>query len=192
GNEISKKTFDASVLKSERNDKVTSQCFMQTQQSYKSFIIWLADQHIVINNEVLICMEHTGIYINSMVEFLVSSHANIWVEMPLRIKRTLGLQRGCDDKLAAINIALYAYRFRDRAKLWKPVDTTLQQLRNLLAQRDRLVLTLSQLTVPLNELEECGNKTDARDLKKLQQKAIAGVKKSLQLVEQAIDNKVSQ
>jgi len=47
-----------------------------------------------------------------------------------------------------------------------------------LSQRDRLVLTLSQLTVPLSEMEECGNASEAKQLKKLQQKAIAGLEKS--------------
>jgi transposase len=192
GIDISKKTFDAAVLKSDSPSKVIHQCFNQHQQGYKSFVSWLADQQISINEEVLICMEHTGMYINSLVDFLVSIHANIWVEMPLRIKRSLGLQRGADDKLAAINIAQYAFRFRDMVKLWKPVDTTLAQLRSLLAQRDRLVLTITQLTVPLNEMQECGNEAEAKQLKKLQQKAIAGLEKSLKAVEQAIDSKVCQ
>jgi len=192
GIDISKKTFDAAVLKLNSPGKVVHQCFSQTGDGYKSFVSWLTEQQVIIDQQVLICMEHTGIYINSLVDFLVSIHANIWVEMPLRIKKSLGLQRGSDDKLAAINIAQYAWRFKDMVKLWKPVDTTLQQLRNLLAQRDRLVLTLSQLTVPLNEMQECGNETGAKQLKKLQQKAIAGLEKSLQLVEQAIDDKVCQ
>lgn len=192
GIDISKKTFDAAALKLNNPGNIKHQCFSQSPDGYKSFVRWLADQQIIIDEDVLICMEHTGMYINSMVDFLLSIHANIWVEMPLRIKKCLGLQRGSDDKLAAINIAQYAWRFKDMIKLWKPVDTTLQQLRSLLAQRDRLVLALSQLTVPLNEMQECGNGGQAKQLKKLQQKAIAGLEKSLQLVEQAIDDKVCQ
>jgi transposase len=192
GIDISKKTFDAAVLKLNSPGNIKHQCFSQSPDGYKSFVSWLADHQIVIDEDVLICMEHTGMYINSLVDFLINIHANIWVEMPLRIKKSLGLQRGSDDKLAAINIAQYACRFKDMVKLWKPIDTILQQLRSLLAQRDRLVLTLSQLTVPLNEMQECGNQTEAKELKKLQQKAIAGLEKSLQAVEGAIDDKVCQ
>jgi Transposase and inactivated derivatives len=39
-------------------------------------------------------------------------------------------------------------------------------------------------------MEECGNEPEARLLKKLQQKAITGLEKSLKGVEQAIDDKV--
>jgi len=118
-------------------------------------------------------------YINGLVNFLVSMQANIWVEMPLRIKKSLGLQRGSNDKIAAVNIAQYAYRFNDQAKLWKPVDTTLQQLRNLLAQRDRLLITISQLSVPLNEMEACGNLVDASQLKKTSAKGHNWFKKKI-------------
>jgi len=192
GIDISKKTFDAAVLRLNNPGQSNHQCFNQTAQGYTSFLRWLTDQQIIIDEEVLICMEHTGIYINSMVDFLVSVKASIWIEMPLRIKRTLGLQRGSDDKIAAINIARYAYRYRDTVKLWNPLDTTLEQLKNLLAQRDRLVSILSQLTVPLNEMEECGSKTQAGELKKLQHKAVAALEKSLQAVEKVIDNKVCE
>lgn len=190
GIDISKKTFDAALLKAASSGKIIHRCFDQTRAGYALFIKWLTENGVTLNDEVLICMEHTGIYINGLVNFLLEVRANIWVEMPLRIKKSMGLQRGSNDRIAAISIAQYAYRFQDRARLWKPVDTTLQQLRNLLAQRDRLVLAISQLSVPLNEIEECGNPADARQLKKLQQKAMTGLQKSLEAVEEAIDIKI--
>jgi hypothetical protein len=117
GIDISKKTFDAAVVKLNTPGEIIHQCFSQNPDGYKSFVRWLADQQIIIDEQLLICMEHTGMYINSMVDFLVSIYANIWVEMPLRIKKSLGLQRGSDDKLAAINIAQYAFRFKDMVRL---------------------------------------------------------------------------
>jgi transposase len=190
GIDISKKTFDAALLKAGNSGIIIHRCFEQSQAGYALFVKWLTDNGATLDQQVLICLEHTGIYINGLVSFLVSTAAGIWVEMPLRIKKSMGLQRGSDDKIAAINIAQYAYRFQDQARLWKPVDTTLQQLRNLLAQRDRLLLTISQLSVPLNEMEACGNQADAKQLKKLQQKATTGLQKSLEAVEQAIDDKI--
>ena len=190
GIDISKKTFDAALLKINASASILHRCFQQDQQGYSLFSKWLTDNQATPGEQLLICLEHTGMYINGLVNFLVSMQANIWVEMPLRIKKSMGLQRGSNDKIAAGNIAQYAYRFHDQAKLWKPLDTTLQQLRHLLAQRDRLLLTLSQLSVPLNEMEACGNPADAKQLKRLQQKAITGLQKSLEAVEQAIDDKI--
>ena len=104
----------------------------------------------------------------------------------------MGLQRGTNDKLAAISIALYAYRYRDEAKLWKPIDTALEQLRNLIVQRDRIVLAITQLTVPLNELEQCGMRIQALELKKLQSKAVKGLQASLVCVEKAMEEYISK
>lgn len=187
GIDVSKKTFDAALLRS--TDQVTTihQSFDQNMQGYKAFIQWLKSNDVTIGSDVLFCLEHTGIYISGIVNFLVSISASIWVEMALKIKKRIGLQRGSDDKLAAINIAVYAYRFKDEARLWTPIDSTVQQLKNLVAQRDRLVLSITQLTVPLNELDNCGDKRQAGELRKLQSKALKGLKDSLIAIEKTID-----
>lgn len=187
GIDVSKKTFDAALLRS--TDQVTTihQSFDQNMQGYKAFIQWLKSNDVTIGGDVLFCLEHTGIYISGIVNFLVSISASIWVEMALKIKKRIGLQRGSDDKLAAINIAVYAYRFKDEARLWTPIDSTVQQLKNLVAQRDRIVLSITQLTVPLNELDNCGDKRQAGELRKLQSKALNGLKDSLIAIEKTID-----
>lgn len=192
GIDISKKYFDAAVLHQSNPGLTMHQSFNQNEQGYKLFISWLREQGCTNNNEILICMEHTGIYINGLVEFLVSIDACMWIEMPLKIKRTIGLQRGGDDKLAAINIAQYAYRFKDKVTLWKPVNTVIERLRNLIAQRDRLITSLSRLTVPINELEQCGgNATQIKELMSIQKTATTGLQKSIKAVEDCIDKLIS-
>ena len=192
GIDVSKKTFDAALLRS--GDQLTTihRSFEQSVSGYKAFIQWLKIEDVSIGDNVLICLEHTGVYISGLINFLVSLNACIWVEMALKIKKRIGLQRGSDDKVASINIALYAYRYKDEARLWKPLDSTLQQLKNLLAQRDRIVLSMTQLTVPLNELEDCGDKRQASELRKLQGKALKGLKDSLLSIEKTIDTYIEK
>lgn len=192
GIDISKKTFDAAKLSLSAPNVFVHQSFSQSKAGYKSFIEWLQEQDVVINNEVLICMEHTGIYINGVVEYLAGIAATIWVEMPLRIKKSMGLQRGTDDRLAAISIAQYAFRFRDLATQWKPADSAIEQLRNLVAQRDRLVSSITQLSVPLNELKDSGNIVQAKQLSRLQSAAIKGLEKSLHQLESTIDRYIEK
>lgn len=187
GIDVSKKTFDAALLRSTQQLTTIHQSFAQNTQGYKAFVKWLGGNDVIIGSDVLICLEHTGIYVNGIVNFLISADASVWVEMALRIKKRIGLQRGTDDKIASVNIALYAYRYRDEARLWKPLDNTVQQLKNLLAQRDRIVQSITQLTVPLNELEETDNKRQAVELRKLQSKAIKGLRDSLAAIQKAID-----
>ncbi len=190
GIDISKKTFDVALLHAGNPAVIKHACFKQNIDGFHQFITWLAEGNLPVS-EVLFCMEHTGLYISGLVEFLASLEANLWIEMPLRIKRTIGLQRGGDDRVAAINIAQYAYRYQDTARLWKPMDTAIEQLRNLVAQRDRLILAFNQLKVPVNELEECGSARQAKDLKRLQRPAITGIEKSLKAVEARIDEMVA-
>lgn len=187
GVDVSKKTFDAALLRSTHQLTSLHQSFDQNIQGYEAFVQWLKSNEVTIGGDVLICLEHTGIYINGIVNFLVSLNSCIWVEMALKIKKRIGLQRGSNDKIAAMNIALYAYRYRDEARLWKPLDLTMQQLKNLITQRDRIILSVTQLTVPLNELEESGDKKQASELRKLQSKALKGLRDSLKAIERHID-----
>lgn len=190
GIDISKKTFDVAILCADNPAAVNHACFQQNLKGYQQFITWITEHDRTLS-EVLICMEHTGLYISGLVEFLVSHQASLWIEMPLRIKRTTGLQRGGDDKVSAINIVQFAYRYQDTARLWKPLDTAIEQLRHLVAQRDRLLLAFNQLNVPVNELEECGDGQQAKDLRRMQRPALRGIEKSIQAVETRIEEMIA-
>ena len=62
-------------------------------------------------NETLICMEHTGIYGNLLITKLLETEAVFCVEMSLRITRSLGIQRGKNDKIDAEHIILMLLSF---------------------------------------------------------------------------------
>ena len=112
----------------------------------------------------------------------------MWVEMPLRIKKSMGLQRGGDDKLAAIRIARYAYRYCDQVRLWRPTDANLEELKQYISQRDRLVGALTQLTVPVEELAAAvGQLQHGKRLSKLQAPACRALAKSTAKIEAAMD-----
>ena len=185
GIDISKKTFDASIYVEVKNGISLHQAFEQSAAGYANFLTWLQDQNLLLE-DTLFCMEHTGIYINGLLDFLHTSSLNVWVEMPLRIKKSMGLQRGGNDKVASIGIAQYAFRYQDSVSLYSPTDKALQQLQHLTAQRTRLVNSITQLEVPLKEMLECGDMYIAKDLIKLQQQAINGLQKSLTKIEAAI------
>lgn len=185
GIDISKKTFDAALILAE-SDTIHHCLFQQTKEGYVAFTKWLKSFGITLE-DTLICMEHTGLYTNAIIHFLTNLKANLWVEMAIKIKRSMGLQRGTNDKASSITIAEYAMRFTDRAKLWEPVDTRLLKLRDMIAQRDRIVNSIKQLTVPVEELKQCGSAKDARDLEALQKPAINGLKKAKEKIESSIN-----
>ncbi len=192
GIDISKPFYDAAILRADQPNQTIHQQFSQTLEGYTKMMVWLEQHNICLNEETLICMEYTGIYNSGLVNFLIKRKAQLWVEMPLRIKKSAGFERGSDDKTSAIKIAGYAFRYQDRMQLWRPVDSSIEKLKNLIAQRDRVVNSINQLVVPLKELSECGCTQDAKDLEKLQRSSITSLEKTKEAIEKLIVKTVQQ
>jgi transposase len=153
---------------------------------------WLDKHGVLLDEQTLFCMEYTGLYNTGLVEFLSSKGAQVWVEMALRIKKAGGFERGTDDKLAAVKIAYYALRHQEQAKLWKPLDSNLEKLKNFIGQRDRIIVAMNQLKVPVNEMMEIGSEKEAKILEKLQKPAINGLQKAKEKIEALIVKTVRQ
>ncbi len=112
--------------------------------------------------------------------------------MPLKIKKAVGFERGTDDKAAAVKIAWYALRYKDQVKLLHQIDRNIKAIKNLIAQRDRIVNTINLLIVPVNELKECGGEEDAKTLEKLQKASVAALHKSKLAIEALIAKTIQQ
>lgn len=106
----------------------------------------------------IVCMEHTGLYNAHALEVLFQAQLRIWLEASLHIKQAGGLQRGKSDSVDAQRIAEYAYRFRDRLRLWQPQRPVMKKLAELTRLRQRLQGMISQLRVPLAEQKRFGDK----------------------------------
>ena len=111
------------------------------------------------NSTCIVCMEHTGLYNAHVLEVLFQAHFPIWLEASLHIKQAGGLQRGKSDSVDAQRIAEYAYRFRDRLRLWHPPRPVMKKLAELTRLRQRLQGMISQLKVPLAEQKRFGEKS---------------------------------
>lgn len=190
GIDISKSWFDAAIVKAGEASQVVHQQFSQKPEGFKKFVLWLHQHGVFIDAETLVCMEYTGVYNTGLVHFLVGQKAQLWVEMPLRIKKAAGLERGGDDKDASIKIAWYALRYQDRVKLWKPVDTSIERLKHLIAQRDRIISSITLLVVPVNEFKDCGCVQEADVIAKLQKPALTQLQKTKAAIEALITKTV--
>lgn len=191
GIDISKQTFDAALLQPGQPDTVVHCRFQQTEKGFDEMKEWLQQQGVLLNEDTLFCMEYTGIYNTGLVDFLCTRQAQVWVEMAIRIKKSEGFERGSNDKTDAIKIAYYAFRYQDRKKLWTPTDEHLGQIKNLIAQRDRVVDSISQLIVPVNELKQSGSVGTAKQMENLQKSVIKSLKATQLKIEKAIINLVA-
>lgn len=85
-----------------------------------------------------ICLEYCGVYGLNLGLFLDNTCDYCFCSA-LQIKRSLGITRGKNDKLDALKIANYCYRFQDELKAQKMPNETLIKLRSLLGERERVV-----------------------------------------------------
>lgn len=192
GIDISKLWFDAALIKADDPSHIIHQQFTQKADGFEKFQQWLLKYDVKADQDTLFCMEDTGIYGIALINYFVKNKAQLWVEMPLRIKKAGGFERGSDDKTASIKIAWYAMRFQDSVKLWQPADSGLEKIKNLIAQRDRIVNGVTQLSVPVNELKECGCEAEAIQMEKLQRPVIKALVKAKLAIEVLIRKTVDQ
>jgi len=89
--------------------------------------------------KVLICAEYTGQYIYPLSCVCKDLELDLWIENPVQIKFRSGMQRGKNDKLDARKIAIYAQRFEDQASLFSMPEDAIQNLKQLVSERDMLV-----------------------------------------------------
>lgn len=192
GIDISKLWFDAALIKAEEPSQIIHQQFAQKTDGFKKMQEWLLKHDVKVDKKTLFCMENTGLYINGLVNHLVKCNAHLWVEMPLRIKKAGGFERGSDDKTASIKIAWYAMRYQDNAKLWQPADSSIEKIKNLIAQRDRIVTAFNQLSVPIKELKDCGCLAEAIEMEKIQKPVMKAFQKTKLNIEALITKTVQQ
>ena len=62
------------------------------------------------SDQLIVCMEHTGIYCYPLLDYLTKQRVKVCVEPALRIKQSQGMQRGKNDKIDSIRIAKYAHK----------------------------------------------------------------------------------
>ena len=142
--------------------------------------------------QCLICCEHTGVYSQNILALATENDFSLWLESSLRIKRSLGLQRGKSDKIDAIRISEYAFRYADQATVWQPEKQTISKLRQLVALRKRLLNAKNTLRVPLDEVATFQDKKLQKEMEKLNKKPIEALEKQIIEVEKKIKGLIKE
>jgi transposase len=92
-----------------------------------------------IDQDVILCIEHTGIY-GDLLIFLANCLSIPICAIPgYEIKHSLGLQRGKSDPLDASKIRQYGERFRDKLVEARFCTEQMHELKELQSLRDMLV-----------------------------------------------------
>lgn len=180
GIDVSKLTLDVSILTSKNEHDYKR--FENTLAGYVEINQWLLDHKSFTYSTSLICMEHTGLYTRELISYLMQQRANVWMESALHLKRSMGITRGKSDKVDSYRIARYAMTNQDKAKLVELSTSTLQRLKDLMTNRERLLKNLQSLKIATQELIRVDKKI-GKEIASINESAIKGLLKSKEKVE---------
>jgi transposase len=154
GIDQSKLTIDAALLLTGKPEQSVTEQFENNAKGFKRMMKWIQKQSSYSLSEVLICTEHTGLYSYPLCVFCQENNLALWMENALQIKQSLGIQRGKNDRTDAKRIAQYAFTHMHKVMLYAMPAKTLLALKQLLAYRERLIVSKKSFQTPKNELKE--------------------------------------
>jgi transposase len=134
GIDISKLKFDVRI-----HSNQVSSVFDNNNTGFTKMINWVLKNISCDKEEILFALEHTGIYSLPISVFFTENNL-LFILLPgLEIKRSLGIQRGKNDKIDAKRIAEYAYQKKDKIVPSQLPFKNILKIRRLLKMRERLV-----------------------------------------------------
>jgi transposase len=121
---------------------------------------------------------------------MTEKECNVWLEMPVNIIRSVGLQRGKNDRVDARRIALYAYKNIEDVKLWQPQRDIILKLRDLLSLRERLISSRKSLMAPIDELIAMGDKQGAARVQRGCKMTLSSLEKEIEQIDKDLDDTI--
>lgn len=186
GIDISKLKFDVRIYSNQK-----SSVFTNNPNGFKTMIEWVNNNTSASSIEILYALEHTGIYSLPISIFFSDNGLKFVLISGLEIKRSLGIQRGKDDKIDAKRIAEYAFQKRDKIKLSRLPLKNILTIRRLLTLRDRLVKHRSGFLKDCKENEKFINRKENKMLFAVIEKSVKEIDKQILRIENELDKIIS-
>lgn len=141
-------------------------------------------------SDIFLCLEHTGIYVKHLVKCWLSKSGQLSLIHAPKVGQALTGRHSWENKedaLDARRIAEYGIRFQDKLEIWQAKNESLEMLQSYQRLRDRLMLAINTLRVPVNESKEFDSKAIHESLTQHQAASIKALKKDLKQLEQSIE-----
>ena len=155
GIDISKLTIDVALLDVDGKHQGVKK-FANSKSGFEHMYAWLGSHSVL--KESLFCLEHTGIYCLPICVYFEEVKLAYSLQPGLQIKRSMGIQRGKNDKADAQVIGKYAYLNRKDIQLYKLPSKIILKLKQLVSYRERLVKTKVALKTASKELKAFSDK----------------------------------
>jgi transposase len=190
GVDVSKGSIDMTGIMVE-DGTTNHDSFLNKSLGFKCFERWFC-KFGMQTEETLVCMEHTGLYIVSLCDFLRRKGFAFSVVNPLHIKRSMGLQRVKSDKRDSLIIAQYAQRFMDQLPINVLEEAEMLKLKMLNAHRERLLKHILALEKVSLELTDTLDKSLIKEIVKDNTSIVKKVRSKLKKVEAAIREMIEE
>lgn len=192
GIDISKETVDVALISAEQPQKAILNVSLTNNKKGATLLKRHLKQLSINTEDVLVCMEYTGLYSRCFARFLLTLGFQVWLEMAYQIKHSSGLKREKTDKADAMAIAQYCFRFKDKLKLYSEKHEEFEKLQTLLTCRELLIQKKTDLNKYLSELESMGFKEESKLVVTAIKKANDGLDKAILKAEQNIDHFIAE
>lgn len=178
GIDVSKNVIDVCI----HTVKLIEQ-FDNNNSGFSKLLKWVLKNTVYTLNETFFVFEHTGMYSDSLADYLNKKELNFSIISGLEIKRSLGLTRGKEDKVDAKRIALYAFRLREELVVSKILNSDLKQLKPMFSLRKKLVKQRSGYKATLKEQKRVYSKKEYKLIFEIQEKVIREFDKQIKKLE---------
>ena len=190
GIDVSKEFFDAVLILEGKKEHPVHNQFINNYKGIRALVKWLRDMGATGEN-TLVCLEHTGMYGKLIIKYLIGFNFSLWVEMSLRIIKSIGIQRGKNDKIDAERIAFYALKNVESAVIYRAPRQVVDKIRTLLSLRDKLTTNKLRLLQYDNEMVDF-DKELTKISTKFNKNTLAGIKKDLLSIEKQLDKFIKE
>ena len=186
GIDISKLTLDGVLLTDGKKETAIHSKVSNTPEGIEELFKKYSTVPEFSLDNCLICVEATGVYTHPILNYVSLKGAKLWMESGTRIKRSMGIQRGKNDKIDALRIATYAFKNQEDARIWRPTNDTLDQVKHLNALRDRLVDTKKRLVTPVEEFHQVGELKFYKLLQKAMKASVEAIEDDIAKIDKQI------
>lgn len=186
GIDVSKVKVDVCIYSTKQQS-----VFENKGKGFKKMLVWLKRNQVKVD-DLIICFEHTGMYSIPLQIFCEDQAINYVQVSGLQVKRSLGLQRGKNDKVDSFRLAEYTYLHRDNLRLTKLESKHVLRLKQLLSYRSRLVRQRAGYKSSIKEYKVYLSLNNTDVLIKSQQKMINVLSTQVQEIESEITDLINQ
>ena len=194
GIDVSKPYFDLSLLKviNYQKQDILTQRFDNTTAGIKTFNAWLKKQQVTFGEHTLLVIENTGIYHRLIRQFCSAHNLPLHIGNAAHIKWSFGIARGKSDPVDSLRQCHYAHKHAEELKATPALNSAPVTLKDLLTARSKLVTQTGAIKTWLKELKAVSDKEVQKLMEKTHKDALAGLKKSITLLEKEIRQRLEE